>query len=113
MSHFAGPGQSTALSVPPVASSALDPVLRKHSPANEHGSDSDSGEALPEDLSNELRYLRGGIEAVSKQRIKLLARLAPMNELPIEVRLPYKPAQPSLQGTLLRPFRSFSCTDSN
>jgi len=113
MSHSAGRSQSTALSVPPVSGSALDPFLGKHSPADEQGSDSDSGEASLEDLNNDLAYLRGRIEAVSKQRIKLLALLAPMNERPIEVRLPYKLAQPSLQGKLLRPFRSFSCAHSN
>ena len=94
--------------VPDGTDSVPKVVLSAQSSADEQGSDSDSGEASLEDLNNDLAYLRSRIEAVSKQRAKLLARRAPMNKLPIEVRLPYKAAQTSILDTLLRPPRSFS-----
>ena len=90
--HGEGDGALSASrrAVPDGPGGAPKLVLREHSSADEQGSDSESGEASLEDLNNDLAYLRGRIKAVSKQRAKLLARRAPMNKLPIEVRLPYK-----------------------
>jgi len=61
---------------------------RSHSDEAQKGeSDTDDAETLLRELNSDLMYLLGRAEAVNMKRGKILARRAPMNRLPSEVRV--------------------------